>query len=141
MTDQHESNETDEVEITSMSGEPPSFLGSDPTPEAVILEIVQDRRKDRVKLDFEHQPLTIGRGDDDTPVDIDVSDYEAFEAGVSRQHAALTWEDEGLFVMDLGSTNGTRINGFNLEAHRPYRLRNGDEIELGRLLTTVRFIR
>lgn len=140
MVDERDTNETNEVEAASEPGELPMFQTSDPAPREIMLEIVQQKQKDRVKLVFDNQPLIIGRGDDDNPIEIDVTPYDAFESGVSRQHAALLWEDDGLFVVDLGSKNGTRINGFNLEAHRPYRLRNGDEIELGRLRTIVRFV-
>jgi len=42
-----------------------------------------------------------------------------------------------LSVEDLNSTNGTRINGYKLDAGRAYRLRNGDELELGRLRLVV----
>ncbi|MEL6310133.1 MAG: FHA domain-containing protein [Chloroflexota bacterium] len=40
---------------------------------------------------------------------------------------------------DLGSTNGTRINGFQLTADQKYRLRDGDEIEFARLRSDIVF--
>jgi pSer/pThr/pTyr-binding forkhead associated (FHA) protein len=33
------------------------------------------------------------------------------DPGLSRQHARFTWDDGGVFVEDLGSTNGTKKNG------------------------------
>ncbi|MEO8397241.1 MAG: FHA domain-containing protein, partial [Chloroflexota bacterium] len=39
------------------------------------------------------------------------------------------------------STNGTRINGYRLDSGRAYRLRNGDELELGRLRLIVQVVR
>lgn len=68
---------------------------------------------------------------------IDLNEYEAHSLGVSRQHAALTLQDETCTLEDLGSTNGTWINDVQLEANRPYPLRNGDSIRLGRLLIIV----
>jgi pSer/pThr/pTyr-binding forkhead associated (FHA) protein len=89
--------------------------------------------------------IVIGRGD---PVahfdpDLDLTPYGGQEGGVSRRHAMVIRDDDNrtLYLEDLGSTNGTRINGFLLEAHRRYRLCDGDEIELGRVRMTLRFVR
>ncbi len=41
--------------------------------------------------------------------------------------------------MDLGSSNGTQLNGSPLVAHEPVRLENGDEIRLGKLAFKVHF--
>lgn len=89
--------------------------------------------------------IVLGRGD---PVanfhpDLDLTPYGGQEGGVSRRHAAVVRDDDSqaLYLEDLGSTNGTRINGFLLEPHRRYRLCDGDEIELGRVRVTLRFAR
>ena len=51
---------------------------------------------------------------------------------LSREHARLRCEPEGgLLIEDLGSTNGTRLNGRQLESSAPVRLANADVIELG----------
>ena len=56
--------------------------------------------------------------------------------GVSREHAALVVGDAGtLELEDLGSTNGTRLNGAAISAR--VALRDGDQIGLGRALVTV----
>jgi predicted component of type VI protein secretion system len=47
---------------------------------------------------------------------------------VSRRHCILTVEGGEVVVCDLGSTNGTRINGQRVERGR---LRPGDEISIG----------
>lgn len=47
---------------------------------------------------------------------------------VSRQHCELTWSEGILVVRDLGSRNGTRING-RLVSDAP--LRSGDELMIG----------
>lgn len=87
--------------------------------------------------------IIIGRADPlaDFHPDLDLTPYAGQDNGVSRRHAAITQGDKSLYVEDLGSTNGTRINGFQLEANQPYRLRDGDELELGRLRIVVRFVR
>jgi predicted component of type VI protein secretion system len=49
---------------------------------------------------------------------------------VSRHHCCLTLEDGELWVKDLGSTNGIRINGTQVEVGR---LRDGDELAIANL--------
>jgi pSer/pThr/pTyr-binding forkhead associated (FHA) protein len=61
--------------------------------------------------------------------------------GVSRWHAVFTYVENNLFVEDMNSTNGTRINGYQIDAGRAYRLRNGDELELGSLRMIVQMVR
>jgi hypothetical protein len=89
--------------------------------------------------------IVLGRGD---PVasfypDLDLSPYGGQEGGVSRRHAAIIQdaENRALYVEDLDSTNGTRINGFSLEPRRRYRLRDGDELEFGHVQMILRFAR
>ena len=55
-------------------------------------------------------------------------DFPVSDANVSRQHAEIYWDGEGWSVRDLGSTNGTLVNGYriaNVELH------DGDTITLG----------
>jgi serine/threonine protein kinase len=49
--------------------------------------------------------------------------------GTSRRHARIERRPEGFFVRDLGSTNGTCVNGRKLE--REVRLEPGDRIQVG----------
>ncbi len=87
--------------------------------------------------------IVIGRSDPlaDFRPDLDLTPYGGQESGVSRKHLAITQGGKALYVKDLGSTNGSRINGFQLEKDQLYRLRDGDELELGRVRITVRFVR
>ena len=41
---------------------------------------------------------------------------------VSRRHALLVVDENGLQIEDLGSTNGTRVDGVPLKPHEPLRL-------------------
>lgn len=50
------------------------------------------------------------------------------DANVSRRHAAFIRLDEGWAISDLGSTNGTRLNGQPIERAR---LTDGDVVEIG----------
>lgn len=56
------------------------------------------------------------------------------EPTMSRAHAAIGFDGEHFFVQDLGSTNGTRVNGGREEQAR---LKSGDEIQLGKLLLRI----
>ena len=56
------------------------------------------------------------------------------DANVSRRHAELRPRGAAWVVSDLGSTNGTRVNGRQI--HGPEVVRPGDEIEIGSSLIT-----
>jgi hypothetical protein len=71
---------------------------------------------------------------------VDLSPYRAYALGVSRNHAALTYTPGGLTIKDLGSANGTWLNGMRLSGFLPYLLTDGDQIQLGCLLLTLRYI-
>ena len=94
----------------------------------------------KVPLDIADM-LVVGRGLEEGPsdIDLDLTPHGAYHFGVSRKHAILTLKEGYLYLEDLGSTNGTRINGFQLTANQKYRLRDGDEIEFARLRTSIRF--
>lgn len=49
---------------------------------------------------------------------------------ISRKHFELQRTKEGFFVTDLGSSNGTKINGQRIPAHEPTRLDSGDELRV-----------
>lgn len=54
------------------------------------------------------------------------------DPGVSRRHAMIRRETDGVSVMDLGSTNGTMVNGDELPPNSRRMLQPGDEITVGR---------
>lgn len=85
--------------------------------------------------------LLLGRYDPqtDSAPDIDLEDYDGKQMGVSRRHAEIAVEEDGLKVMDLGSANSTYINGQRLIAHQERILRDGDELRLGQLVMRVNF--
>jgi pSer/pThr/pTyr-binding forkhead associated (FHA) protein len=81
--------------------------------------------------------LVIGRNNPDDladVVDIDLSPFEAQDLGVSRKHVRIDARKEPPTVVDLGSANGTFINGEKLEAEKPEPIESGDELRLGRLV-------
>jgi hypothetical protein len=83
--------------------------------------------------------IVIGRespNNDEKP-DLDLTPYNAAKLGVSRRHVLITKEDNMLKVVDLGSTNGTYLNGVPLRPNQPRVLRTGDKLSLGQLVLTV----
>ena len=56
-----------------------------------------------------------------------------------RRHAKIVSQGNQFFIEDLGSANGTFINGsVRLAQGRPYVLVSGDELKLGE--TTLKFV-
>jgi hypothetical protein len=86
-------------------------------------------------------PIVVGRIEGNSRPTVDLAALQAADKGVSRYHCAFILRDNDLYIEDLHSTNGTRINGFPLVAGRAYLLRAGDEIELGQLTLTVTLLR
>jgi len=56
------------------------------------------------------------------------------DPNVSRQHAVLYWEGDQLYVKDLGSTNGTFVNGRPVTAGQVV---NGDVLAMGNAKISV----
>jgi pSer/pThr/pTyr-binding forkhead associated (FHA) protein len=78
---------------------------------------------------------TLGRVTDGQPIlpDIDLTPFEAYSQGVSRLHAAIKVVNQRIVIMDLGSSNGTRVNGQKIVPNVDYPINNGDMLALGRL--------
>jgi len=76
-----------------------------------------------LELAVDRDWFVIGRGR--------AADAVLAEPTISRAHAAIGFEsDKGFFVQDLGSTNGTLVNG---QREKWQRLADGDEIQMGKL--------
>src|SRR5262249_44695582 len=55
---------------------------------------------------------------------------------VSRQHAQILSEKDSFFVEDLGSSNGTYLNGVRVEGRQP--LTERDTLQIGPYLFALR---
>jgi transcription initiation factor TFIIIB Brf1 subunit/transcription initiation factor TFIIB len=79
--------------------------------------------------------FTLGRISDGQPImpDIDLSPYHAYANGVSRLHAVVKRKDEQILLMDLGSSNGTYLNGKRIPPNVEQILRHGDVAMFGKL--------
>ena len=63
--------------------------------------------------------------------DVDLSEYDAYDSGVSRIHAEIQLREDGIYLIDLDSANSTLVNGKRLDPQSPYPIRHGDLLELG----------
>ena len=80
-------------------------------------------------IPLEGEALTLGRGRE--------TDLTLPVEGISRQHARLQRGSQGWVLVDLGSTNGTFVNGQRLQPEQPYLLRPGDQVAIGSLVLGV----
>ncbi|MDX9991403.1 MAG: FHA domain-containing protein [Anaerolineales bacterium] len=87
----------------------------------------------------ERTEFTLGRISDKQPImpDVDLTPYQAFEHGISRLHAVIRLLSGQPTVMDLGSSNGTYLNGVRLIANVESPLRQSDLLALGKLKIQV----
>jgi hypothetical protein len=86
--------------------------------------------------------LHLGRGQipDGTISLLDLTPHGAEEGGVSRFHARLHRRSNGFYLEDLSSTNGTYINEQRIPPYVLQGLRDGDKIQLGRLVLEFRMV-
>jgi hypothetical protein len=110
MTDQ-----TNEEELESRTEQPETRQR-----ESAMLVLQRGSEAGRVWVLDRTQPITIGRNED---CDVVLPDRQ-----VSRYHARVLWQGDRFVVEDLGSKNGTHVNG--QEATAPIELQDGDEIQI-----------
>jgi pSer/pThr/pTyr-binding forkhead associated (FHA) protein len=94
-------------------------------------------------VELPNQPMIVlGRkAQDSTSIqpDLPLDQYGAVEKGVSRCHARITRYYNLLYVTDMGSRNGTFLNGQPLTNNNARILHTGDELLLGTLKLRIRF--
>ena len=83
------------------------------------------------ELSLTKLPVRIGRRDprQNHFPELDLAEYDRGIA--SRHHATIQREGDYYTVTDLGSTNGTQLNGSLVPPRAPQRLRQGDRIKIG----------
>ena len=96
------------------------------TQDSPYLKLVN--RKDR--LDFEvhefydlKEETSIGRGKD--------NDIQILDKYISTQHSKITMDEGAYFLEDLGSVNGTYLNGVKIQD--VVEVKNGDRIGIGQV--------
>jgi pSer/pThr/pTyr-binding forkhead associated (FHA) protein len=140
---------------TRMINKPPEGgLGSDSGSNAFPTRKVTQKQKDpSISLHLvesgkvihlsDKKDFTLGRAVEGQSIlpDVDLSAFEAFSLGVSRMHVSLRIMNGDVYVMDLGSSNGTKINGQKIVSHVEYSISHGDLVTLGRLKVQMLLIR
>ncbi|MGI8787988.1 MAG: FHA domain-containing protein [Pyrinomonadaceae bacterium] len=81
------------------------------------------------RLKFGDREVTLGEGV--TTLGRTTDNAVAFpnDSNVSRYHAEIEWRDGDFYLIDLGSSNGTTLNGKRISSDT--KLNDGDEIVLG----------
>lgn len=115
---------------------PPPPLSTDALSPATVVQkitLVVPSSRRRFKLDVQNE-VQIGRSSSELIPEVDLTDDDGAEKGVSRLHAKIQAMQDGLVLIDLGSTNGTLLNNYRLPPNEPYPLKSGDEVRFGDLL-------
>ncbi|HEX5275663.1 MAG TPA: FHA domain-containing protein [Candidatus Rubrimentiphilum sp.] len=108
------------------------FAAAPSGPENMIVQLAVDGRALELGISEGHGPRVIGRSSD---ADVPLADPEA-----SRRQAALQTAAGAIYVTDLGSRNGTFLNGKRL-ADEGIELKVGDHIDVGNTRIEVLEIR
>jgi pSer/pThr/pTyr-binding forkhead associated (FHA) protein len=96
-----------------------TFVEGIPVKQRACLEIIGSDEKDKV-IELEEEDIIIGR--------IPECEICISIENVSRRHARVIFRNEEYFIEDLGSTNGTYVNGIKIVKCV---LRNSDQINIG----------
>lgn len=85
----------------------------------------------RIIAQLNSESFTIGKKKGE--VDLVLEDF-----AVSRMHARISKEEDGLYLEDLNSTNGTYKNGLRMQPYERRKLEEGDEIKMGKVVLIYR---
>lgn len=110
-------------------GEKPAYL---------IFYIGPQRRPVRVPV--KPEGIVIGRNTSDTYVDVDTTDFNGSEHGVSREHVIISPKRDHFSIKDLDTVNSTWVNKKRLRPLVATDLYHGDIIHLAELRLEVHFV-
>lgn len=118
------------------------YFGERPpsTERAAAMLVVMDMDVDAKFPLISENEIMVGRLDPHRGIrpDVDLSKYDP-ASRISRRHARITTRGHQFFIEDMGSANGTVINGrARLKPQEPYPLVNGDVVKIGE--TTLKFV-
>jgi hypothetical protein len=82
--------------------------------------VLDETGKEKERISITSEPINIGR--------LSTNDVVLSDSNVSRRHAELRRSGERWLLVDLGSTNGTLVNG---KLSREHELKNGDRVSFG----------
>lgn len=132
--------------VTSAATAPPVVYDATPHPVASVSAPVAAAGRARLVLTngkgefpLEKDTILMGRR---SPVDgifpeVDLTDHDT-DSYISRRHGRITRQDSGFVYEDLGSSNGSWVNGSKMQPHVQQPLREGDGLRLGKTEFVVR---
>lgn len=82
--------------------------------------------------------LKLGRSGGEVLPEVDLMPFGAEDAGVSRLHAGLLFNGRQVLLRDVGSTNGTFLNGNPIQKDTSMEVSHEDNLRLGALLVVVK---
>ncbi len=108
-------------------------------PDRLIFNSLSD--KDHTKTIDLNPIMVIGRKRNmrDYEVNVDLTDMNGAELGVSHFHAMVLVLDNLIHIKDLDSLNGMRLNGRQMTPSKEYIIDNGDILAFGNLEIKVKF--
>ncbi|MBU9724259.1 MULTISPECIES: DUF6382 domain-containing protein [Bacillaceae] len=110
-----------EADATMVLDESP--VDAAPNTPIPYLEVVKNGATEKVKLN--QSPFIVGRNPESV-------NYIETIAGISRIHCEFEISDGKVALRDLGSKNGTELNGEKLVPYKLHLLNDGDQIKLGK---------
>jgi pSer/pThr/pTyr-binding forkhead associated (FHA) protein len=96
------------------------------------ISIIVGETDEYVEVLLNH-PIIIGRDDDTTSVDLDLTHKGGYRLGLSRQHLRLAPAGVCVVAADLNSRNGSKLNGEIMQPMQDYPIHTGDTLQLSGL--------
>ena len=108
--------------MSDVRAAPPAAGADVPVPQGAWIRVLRGFYEG-LELPVDRAWWVVGRGRG--------ADAVLAEPTISRAHVAIGFQpEEGFFVQDLGSTNGTMLNGVRTQRAA---LADGDELQMGKL--------
>lgn len=85
----------------------------------------------RILMQISNESYVIGKRKEESDLVLD-------DFSVSRMHARISKEPDGIYIEDLNSTNGTYKNGLRMQPYEKKKLEVGDEIKIGKIVLLYR---
>ncbi|MCP2254916.1 FHA domain-containing protein, partial [Prauserella aidingensis] len=98
-------------------GAPGAPAGAPPRPLTASLQLDDGSNRN---YSLKQGSNVVGRGQD--------ADFRLPDTGVSRRHLEITWDGQSATLADIGSTNGSTVNGTPVQT---WQLADGDVIRVG----------
>lgn len=105
------------------------YMEEKPEPREITHRLLSEDGKLLMTLDQSSYTIGKKRGE----VDLVLSDIS-----ISRLHARIVKDNDGFYLEDMNSTNGTFKNGLQLQPYEKRKLEEGDEITLGKITVLYR---